>query len=48
MAAKRQISPATLKNHIHSILAKTGFRTLPDLIADLLREHGGLRKIDLA
>ena|ERR1700722_8881236 len=48
MAATRQISPATLKNHIHSILAKTGFGSLPDLIAELLREHGGLKKIDRA
>jgi hypothetical protein len=42
IAAMRQISSATLKNHIHAILAKTGFRSLPDLIAQLLREHAGL------
>jgi DNA-binding CsgD family transcriptional regulator len=42
IAARRHISPATLKNHVHTILSKTDFRALPLLLVAILLEHTGL------
>jgi len=45
LAAALGVTEATVKQHVHSLLLKTTYDTLADLVADVLREAWGLAEV---
>ena len=45
LAAALGVTEATVKQHVHSLLLKTTYDTLADLVADVLREAWGVAEV---